>query len=737
MTGRALTLGAATAALGLGVAVFLWKTRQIAGSIGVGAFPLDDSWIHMQFARNLAEGRGFAYNPGVPVSGSTAPLWTLVLGGVFTMLGPHPALVKALGLVLALATAWLAGALAELWTGRRELGLLASVVTALAGPMVWGALSGMEVALAALLVTAALVLRAREREGAAAVALGLGALARPEAVLLLPLFWLSGPLTWRRVLTWLGPVAACVAPWVAFNLATIGSPLPGGAVAKIEGGLLGALSGIREPPATSLVSRPGQYAWEWMRWLRRVDALLPLLLVPGLVWLGRRLGRAALIPACALLAHPLAMALLAPYRGPGFQEGRYSIHLLPLAVVVAVVPLAALTAVRVRRVVAVAVLVGMVVALPGAASRYGWAVQNIEAMQVHLAHWVIDHTPPTARLGLNDVGAITYFSRREIVDLMGLVTPAILPYRREGETGVLRYLEQACPDYLIVFPAWFPTLSAMTDRFRPVYRVRLDHNTVAGADELVVYEAIWSRWAADRHPCPGALAGAPGPDGRGKIPGSYNRHVEPMKGLARVLAAGMVLAGIVCGFAAPGSAQIYRWTDERGEVRFSQGINSVPPQARGGAVMMSTPGQPAPSAPTPADTPSDTGIPAGAARIPFTPGRPIMVSARINGGGTTQLILDTGAQGTVISPTALAALGISYRNAARGSIRGVTGETSVLAVRIESLEVEGARFGPLMVISHDAGLGSGTDGLLGRDFLDNFIVTIDSSSRVVTLTPKK
>jgi hypothetical protein len=210
-----------------------------------------------------------------------------------------------------------------------------------------------------------------------------------------------------------------------------------------------------------------------------------------------------------------------------------------------------------------------------------------------------------------------------------------------------------------------------------------------------------------------------------------------MKSLGRALAAGMALGALVCGAAAPASAQIYRWTDERGEVRFSQGINSVPPQARGGAVMMSTPGQPAPSAPAPAETPTSTAAPAGAARIPFTPGRPIMVNARINGGGTTQLILDTGAQGTVISPTALAALGISYRNAARGSIRGVTGETNVLAVRIESLEVEGARFGPLMVISHDAGLGSGTDGLLGRDFLDNFVVTIDSSGRVVTLTPKK
>src|SRR5260370_24779096 len=118
-----------------------------------------------------------------------------------------------------------------------------------------------------------------------------------------------------------------------------------------------------------------------------VDGLLPLLLVPGLVWLGRRLGRAALIPACALLAHPLAMALLAPYRGPGFQEGRYSIHLLPLAVVVAVMPLAALPAVRVPPGVALAVLVGMVVAPPGAASPHRRAGPDNQAIPGHPAHW--------------------------------------------------------------------------------------------------------------------------------------------------------------------------------------------------------------------------------------------------------------------------------------------------------------------------------------------------------------
>jgi hypothetical protein len=213
-----------------------------------------------------------------------------------------------------------------------------------------------------------------------------------------------------------------------------------------------------------------------------------------------------------------------------------------------------------------------------------------------------------------------------------------------------------------------------------------------------------------------------------------------MKGLHRVLAMVLALGGLL-GVVTTVSAQIYRWTDERGQVRFSQGIHSVPPQFRGGAVMMSAPSQPAapaPTAPGPAaPEQAATTAASGVARIPFTPGQPIMVSAKINGGGNTQLMLDTGAQGTVISPTALAALGISYRNAVRGSIKGVTGDANVLAVRIESIEVEGARFGPLLVVSHDAGLGAGRDGLLGRDFLDNFIVTIDSAARVVTLTPKK
>jgi hypothetical protein len=64
------------AVAGLVVLGFVAAELRIAGEIGL---PLDDSWIHLRFADNLAAGHGFAINPGAPVAGSTAPLWTLCL----------------------------------------------------------------------------------------------------------------------------------------------------------------------------------------------------------------------------------------------------------------------------------------------------------------------------------------------------------------------------------------------------------------------------------------------------------------------------------------------------------------------------------------------------------------------------------------------------------------------------------------------------------------------------------
>lgn len=183
--------------------------------------------------------------------------------------------------------------------------------------------------------------------------------------------------------------------------------------------------------------------------------------------------------------------------------------------------------------------------------------------------------------------------------------------------------------------------------------------------------------------------------------------------------------------ASPALAQLYRWTDETGETHFVQGIDKVPERyrsrARGVGSVEPPPSPSGPSAATVAD---------GVTRIAFAPGLPILVTARINGRTPVRLVLDTGASLTTISPAALIGLGVTYRDAPKVEIRGVTGTASAYLVTLQSVEVGGARVGPLRVLAHDAQVGGGVEGLLGRDFLDHFRLTLDNARGVVELAPK-
>jgi hypothetical protein len=184
----------------------------------------------------------------------------------------------------------------------------------------------------------------------------------------------------------------------------------------------------------------------------------------------------------------------------------------------------------------------------------------------------------------------------------------------------------------------------------------------------------------------------------------------------------MLLPGLALG-------DIYYWMDDQGTQHYTTRLESIPEPYRSKAIPLPLPTSP----PVPPEiTPRPS--PKGLTKIPFTPGSPVLVSVKINGGGPITLILDTGADRTMVAPSALSRLGISFENALRGVVRGVTGASYAEAVWVNSVEIEEARVGPLLIIAHDADL-KGAEGLLGRDFLANFNVTIDSKERVVTLAP--
>ena len=73
-------LAAAALIIALGVArICLLLLSSLKANGGPG-FPLDDPWIHLQFARNLREFGAFSYFRNEMVTaGSTSPLYTILL----------------------------------------------------------------------------------------------------------------------------------------------------------------------------------------------------------------------------------------------------------------------------------------------------------------------------------------------------------------------------------------------------------------------------------------------------------------------------------------------------------------------------------------------------------------------------------------------------------------------------------------------------------------------------------
>jgi hypothetical protein len=190
-----------------------------------------------------------------------------------------------------------------------------------------------------------------------------------------------------------------------------------------------------------------------------------------------------------------------------------------------------------------------------------------------------------------------------------------------------------------------------------------------------------------------------------------------------MLALSAVLA-LLAGTAAPAAAELYRWTAPDGTVHYTTELETIPAAQRGSAVAVGspTPGPVAPVAPA---------APAGAV-MSFVPGAPMIVDAFLNG-VALRLIVDTGADRTVISEAALARAGVEAAGP-QARILGVTGSAMASLVTVPRLDVAGARLGPLSVLAHT--IPAGADGLLGRDVLDAFTLTVDAATNRATLVPR-
>lgn len=118
------------------------------------------------------------------------------------------------------------------------------------------------------------------------------------------------------------------------------------------------------------------------------------------------------------------------------------------------------------------------------AKAYAEDVAIIESEMVTTANWIQQNTPPDAIIAAHDIGALGYFSQRDIVDLAGLISPDVIPFIRD-ETQLANYVDTQKAEYLMTFPDWYPEL---VERSILIYHSTGTFSPQMGGENMAVYK---------------------------------------------------------------------------------------------------------------------------------------------------------------------------------------------------------------------------------------------------------
>jgi len=474
----------------IGVAAYLGR----ASAAGVWGFALDDAWIHQTYARNLVATGQFAFVPGQPSSGSTSPLWTLLIALGYLVRVDYKWWTYVLGAICLAATALGVWQLTlRLFPDRPHAALVAGIFCALEWHLVWAAVSGMETVLFTALVVWLLVAALNQQSAISnqksiGLLCGLLILTRPEGMLLVGLVLIAqiAQRGWARRATWtslawtLAVMAILIAPWLAFNWHASGTPFPNTFYAKQ----------LEYASILTVLSLPQRFAQVFSAPFVGAQVLL----VPGLViaaWsLARRIAKLETWPQLAGLVWAMAHLALYALRLPvTYQHGRYEIPVMPVMIAFGVGGTAALLRMNdarlwqrvLSRAVTLAIALTTLSFVVIGARAYAADVAVIEGEMVRVARWLDTNTAPRDLIAAHDIGAIGYFSQRPLLDLAGLISPEVIPFIRD-QVRLEVLIRQRGAAYLVTFPAWYPQLVRQAG-FAPLFA----GNAPGSPEHMTVY----------------------------------------------------------------------------------------------------------------------------------------------------------------------------------------------------------------------------------------------------------
>lgn len=532
----ALTLWVACLFYGSMRQQILYTSGQPLASPTDWSGPLDDVFIHFDFARASARGHPFEWSEGNGYSsGGTSLLYPFVLSLGYLVGFRKLSLMVWAGMVACVSTYALLFAARRLF---RDLPVYTSYLAPPAllgiGVLAWSLFSGMEVAFFLAVWGAALIawddlVRGLPGSAPSRPWLGAGLLGfwcavlvatRPEALVIVGVFALFAGLGVRKSLGLrraLGVSAVAAVPALALialqalaNRLLTGDGTAAGALVKLE---------LHHPHLSALEA--------WNAWkfhveyqVRRV-AEYHLSGVFGVGYVPFALGLVALLPrstrryAALLWTMAVLWVLVVALNGQvRWQNERYTMPALAWVLLAAALGVGALVGQSFalgRR--GLALRVGATVAVLGAVGLFGFqhrpkfrdqvwffgrASRNIRDQHIRTGRLLRDILPaPPKRVLLGDAGAIPYAADLPALDIIGLGGMRGLPFARATRQGVGAALEliehmppAERPDIMAIYPSWWGVLPLWFGQ--ELGEVPVTGNVICGGASKVLYRPDWS-----------------------------------------------------------------------------------------------------------------------------------------------------------------------------------------------------------------------------------------------------
>lgn len=450
-----------------GFALFVILILPLRGTL------VDDTYIHLVYARNLAETGELSFNRGDPTYGATSPLWVGLLAAIHFLGGDLIVWCRVLSWAFALCSIALVFRVAYQIGGDATTALATGLVlSAEAWFLRWSAV-GMETSFAAFMVLLAFSVAfetctSKRRSVLFGILLFLATLARPEAVLLVPLSLAALPLVHRGrkrgCFVWLLVFIPLFVAWMILIKRHTGTffPLTAGAKqgrpdfsaallsrALVPAKILGSTLGL---PCLAIVTGV----------LLGIRKGSPLSYFTG----DERKGGGVLLMLLWIFGLPIMYVIL------DFQVlSRYLVPVIPAIVVLGLVSARRIatelfTGPRARRAALIAfaalvmaqnMVVYEIVVVP---STRGFSA-GLRDVLAGMGTWLERNADRDAVVAAPDIGAIGYYSRRRVLDLGGLITPEINEMRQTID--VERIIEEGL--YLRFEPDFLVDRSEQCDRF--------------------------------------------------------------------------------------------------------------------------------------------------------------------------------------------------------------------------------------------------------------------------------